>query len=123
MLIEKGADNTSTNAAAALFEAATEGRAEVVSLLVQKGAPLDLQNEEGWTSLIEAAALGHADTVKVLCDAGADPTSGIASDEQPSTMHGVFPEPRIGHGQSDFRCHRKGRFPAGRAILCPREKS
>jgi len=73
-LIEKGADLSATNAAAALIEAATEGRTEVVSLLVQKAAPLDLQNEEGWTALMKSAALGHPKTVQTLCDAGADPS-------------------------------------------------
>src|SRR5207302_1005247 len=52
----------------------TQGDTQVISLLIEKGAPLDLKDEQGWTPLAKAAALGHADAVKALCDAGADPT-------------------------------------------------
>jgi ankyrin repeat domain-containing protein 17 len=73
ILIAKGAADNPTNATRALFDAAVEGRTEIVSLLLQKGAMVNSQDDEGWTPLSKAAALGHADTVEALCDAGADP--------------------------------------------------
>ena len=61
----------------ALIAAAHLGHVEVVSILVDAGAPLDHVNNLGWTALIESIVLGdggarHTETLKLLVDAGAD---------------------------------------------------
>lgn len=61
----------------ALIAAAHLGHHEVVSRLIEAGAPLDHVNNLGWTALIEAVVLGdggpdHIKTVKALVEAGAD---------------------------------------------------
>jgi hypothetical protein len=62
----------------ALIAAAHLGHDGVVRELIAAGAPLDHVNNLGWTALIEAVVLGdggprHAETVRALLDAGADP--------------------------------------------------
>ena len=60
----------------ALIAAAHLGHADVVSVLIRAGAPLDHVNNLGWTALIESIVLGdggarHTATLKALVDAGA----------------------------------------------------
>ena len=61
----------------ALIAAAHLGHADVVSVLIRAGAPLDHVNNLGWTALIESIVLGdggprHTATLKALVDAGAN---------------------------------------------------
>jgi uncharacterized protein len=65
----------------ALIAAAHLGHHQVVRELIRAGAPLDHVNNLGWTALMEAVVLGdggqrHAETVRALLDAGADPRIG-----------------------------------------------
>ncbi|KAL6690982.1 hypothetical protein J3F84DRAFT_404018 [Trichoderma pleuroticola] len=54
-----------------LLWATTEGRDDVVKLLIEKGADVDA-NEHGRTSLLWASKQGHEAIVKLLLEAGAD---------------------------------------------------
>ncbi|MBR2125299.1 MAG: ankyrin repeat domain-containing protein [Akkermansia sp.] len=57
----------------ALMMAAMNGYHEVVEVLVQNGADLNLRNKSGFTALMLAAQKGHAQVVRLLLLAGADP--------------------------------------------------
>lgn len=78
--IGAGADTaavTSPYDGTALIAAAHLGHVEVVSVLVEAGAPLDHINNIKWTALIEAIVLGdggtrHQSVVRTLIEAGAD---------------------------------------------------
>ena len=72
----------------ALIAAAHLGHAEVVRTLIDAGAPLDHVNNLGWTALMESIVLGdggprHAQTLKALLDAGANPNLGDRSGTTP----------------------------------------
>ncbi len=56
-----------------LVRAARNGNLEIVKLLVEHGATIDIGKERGErTALIEAAGQGHVDVVKFLLEKGAD---------------------------------------------------
>jgi hypothetical protein len=57
---------------AALVEAAGQGRAGAVRLMLDAGFPLDARGEDGATALHAAAYSGSASTVRLLLDRGAD---------------------------------------------------
>jgi ankyrin repeat protein len=63
---EKGASND-----AALLYAARNGRAEVVKLLLQKGADIDIRNHLGWSALMMASWWGRTAIMTLLLDGGA----------------------------------------------------
>ncbi len=52
--------------------AAGRGRAEDVRMLLEKGVPVDTEDELGSTPLLWACSGGHADAVKVLLEYGAN---------------------------------------------------
>lgn len=53
---------------------AHQGQTEMVALLVEFGADVNLANSEGVTALMMAALEGHCDIVRLLVQAGADIT-------------------------------------------------
>ena len=55
-----------------LITAAVFGRTEMVKILIDAGADLDFQNNDGSTALISAAFFGRPEIVQLLLDAGAD---------------------------------------------------
>ena len=56
-----------------LHEATDSNAIHVAELLIQKGAPLDIQDEMGWTALHNAAGCGdHPEIVELLLKAGAN---------------------------------------------------
>ena len=57
-----------------VMAAACEGHEDVVRLLAERGADLNLVNEkqEGWTALFLATKWGHTDTVEALTQLGAN---------------------------------------------------
>lgn len=75
LLLSMGADPNirGRKGATALWYAALSGRAEIVQLLVDHRADLNVQEEVARSSLLDSAAsLGHIDVVEVLLEAGAD---------------------------------------------------
>ena len=76
LLIKNGAkpDLPDIDDYTALIWAAKQGHTEVVKLLIEAGADLNLLAEKGtYTALVWAAFRGHAEVVKLLIIAGADP--------------------------------------------------
>lgn len=57
----------------ALMAAASGGRLEVIDLLLEHGAALELQDSEGKTALVCAIEYGKIDAVKKLLERGANP--------------------------------------------------
>ncbi|KAK3366724.1 hypothetical protein B0T24DRAFT_367243 [Lasiosphaeria ovina] len=55
-----------------IYWAADRGYAEIVELLLTKGADLDVVNRDGWTPLIAASDKGHIDVVRLLVEKGID---------------------------------------------------
>lgn len=56
----------------ALMQSAFRGFTDVVAMLCENKASVDMKNKEGETALKLAAQAGHANVVKVLCKNGAD---------------------------------------------------
>ena len=56
----------------ALMEAAVLGNTEMVRLLLDKGAELNLQSKNDQTALMLAVGIGNEEIVRILCEAGAD---------------------------------------------------
>ncbi|WP_354679086.1 ankyrin repeat domain-containing protein, partial [Cupriavidus plantarum] len=61
------------------FDAARQGRWDVLDSLLQAGYPIDRANARGFTAIILAAYNGHPDTVRKLMQAGADACLGDRS--------------------------------------------
>lgn len=76
-LIENGADVNDQDYAgnSALHEASLNGFTDIVQLLIDNGAEIDMQSgpDDLDTPLIDAASNGHISTVKLLLKSGADP--------------------------------------------------
>ena len=72
--LRKGASTSCQNAHGwrPLHNAAANGRADAIRVLVAAGADIHARDSYGWTALHDAAARGHADCVRELLKAGAD---------------------------------------------------
>jgi ankyrin repeat protein len=57
---------------ARLLRAATQGDKKKVAELIQRGAHVDVVDEDGWTPLLWASAHGNEGAVEALIDAGAN---------------------------------------------------
>jgi hypothetical protein len=81
----------------ALHQAAAEGRATAVGILLDLGVPIDLPGQMGGTPLHHAAWWGHGEVVEVLLGRGADPRRraepGIGGTPLGWTAHGSFHSP------------------------------
>ena len=67
----------------AMLRAAKDGNMSMVSLLIAKGAPVDIKDQQGDTPLLLAAGKGHEIVVKCLLEKGAKVNSRDRSDETP----------------------------------------
>lgn len=65
----------------ALQTASQRGRKDIVTLLLGRGAKVNLQNKKGDTALMAAAFNGHVDIVKILVLAGAEVNHKNPADE------------------------------------------
>lgn len=75
LLIEHGADVnviSEDRGNTPLMDAASAGNLEIMDMLIQSGAVLDVCNKSGQTALILAAGQGNTDLAAHLLDAGAD---------------------------------------------------
>ena len=75
LLLEREADvdATAEKGATALMLASASGHTEVVRLLLEWEADIDLQEkEDGFTALLLASATGHTEIVKLLLEQDAD---------------------------------------------------
>ncbi len=75
MLIEKGADinlPTSGHAFSPLMVAAIAGMQDIVRLLIELRAQINVQSSEGTTALMYALMYGNLEIAQMLLDAGAD---------------------------------------------------
>ena len=100
-LLAAGADvdAAQTSGLTALMIAARTGSAQVVNLLVEHGADIDAGTAETRsTALMWAVAESHADSVRALLDAGADPRASTASGFTPllfAARNGDIPMARL----------------------------
>jgi ankyrin repeat protein len=65
--------DTQAQLRALYFQAAREGRQDMLNEFINARFDLNVQDEKGYTALILAAYHGHQDTVTQLLSAGADP--------------------------------------------------
>ena len=63
----------SYNGTTALMSASMEGHLDIVQILLQAKAKLDIQNECGFTALLLAAMKGYSEIVQHLLESGANP--------------------------------------------------
>ena len=75
-----------------LYEAARNGHADILHLLLDKGAKPDIADENGDTPLKAAAREGRKEAVKLLLDKGADPN--MIDDSKNTALHDAA---RMGH--------------------------
>jgi ankyrin repeat protein len=76
-----------------LYEAATNGRAGVVRLLLEKGADVNKRRQCGWAPIDAAAWHGHEDVVALLLGAGASQRRSFSKD---TTLMLASSEGRLG---------------------------
>jgi len=72
-LIASGANaNATVDGNSPLMAATGENCVETVTLLLDRGANVNVTNNDGWTPLIKATSAGYTDVVRVLLQRGAD---------------------------------------------------
>ena len=93
LTLDNGADVTSLDSynGTALIRAAERGHADVVERLLATDIDVDHVNNLGWTALHEAIILGdgserYVQTIRLLIDAGADPTLPTGDGEIPLAL-------------------------------------
>ena len=71
-LLDKGADINEWKYGTPLMMAASEGRIEIATLLIARGADINVQSKNGWCALGFAAEQGQQEMVNLLVAKGAD---------------------------------------------------
>ncbi len=85
----------------ALHKACLDGNGEIVTLLLQKGSPLDGRDDQGFTPLLAAASQRHFEIVKNLLEMGANPS--LSNESQSSLLHYLIrTEPPLTFAQRDM---------------------
>mmetsp|Transcript_9611 Transcript_9611/g.29252 ORF Transcript_9611/g.29252 Transcript_9611/m.29252 type:complete len:133 (+) Transcript_9611:1657-2055(+) len=89
-LLSKGCDPTAHHdemtGDTALHLASNKGRLDMVQLMIEHGAKLDVQNKLGQTALHCAAGYGTVPLVKLLLDKGADKTVTDGEGQTPGAL-------------------------------------
>jgi ankyrin repeat protein len=73
--VSESLDEIDDNGETPLHSCAAQADVRAVKLLLEAGAVVDIQDDEGTTALGEAALGGINDTLAMLLQAGADPNS------------------------------------------------
>lgn len=92
LLAERGADvreKSTFDRYPVICKATIEGQAELIPLLMEKGADIEAKNIDGWTAMNEAVCHRRVDTLKVLLDHGADVSSVINTRHIPGGLGGI----------------------------------
>ena len=84
----------------ALIVATTRGHADIVQMLIAKGADVNARNKEGATPLMGAIMGGRKDIVSLLLDRGADVNASTATTTQVHAITPLFMA--IPKGDKDF---------------------
>lgn len=88
-LLSEGADIDATKGkfkTTVLMEAAVRGNVEVMTMLLDKGADVNISDEDGWTALMGATVQGHLEPVKLLLEHGADVNAKNGNDDTALVM-------------------------------------
>jgi ankyrin repeat protein len=75
---------------------------EIGQLLINRGADLDAQQDDGWTSLHLAALFGHIDFMRLLLDRGANPHARDNFGETPSQVARTHQQQEISRLLSEY---------------------
>ena len=75
-----------TAAVTLIMSAAFAGETDIIRVLIECGADVNLSNENGWTALLSAASCGHVDVVKLLLSIGADANAAAGDGDTPMTV-------------------------------------
>jgi len=75
LLLELGADPDHGGVQIPLSAAVVTGEVPIIEALLAAGAEIDQRDEDGCTALMDAAAAGNLEMVKLLVEAGADPNA------------------------------------------------
>ena len=71
-LIDLGVIKSALDVNEALFPSVEKANTVILQLVLDAGAYVDDENDDGWTALLLASSNGYASCVKLLLDAGAD---------------------------------------------------
>lgn len=74
-LLDEGANINALKGAyktTVLMEASVRGNLEVMKLLIERGADINLTDKDGWTALMGATVQGHLESVSLLLKQGAE---------------------------------------------------
>lgn len=69
-----------------IMSAAFAGETTTVQALAEKGADVNLSNENGWTALLSAASCGHTEMVRLLLSMKADANAADKGGDTPLKM-------------------------------------
>ena len=109
-----------------LHEAAQKGDSKAVQTLLEKGAPVDAQDEKGLTALHYGAMSGYGSVVALLTGHGAD-VNATSPDGRAALHHAVFQgnkeiaEVLVAHGADLNIKDKKGKTPLSLAIEADRQ--
>ncbi len=97
--------NLDLDRGAAMSNAAAAGHTQVVALLIQAGANVNLRDKLGFTPIASAAYAGYGEIVQLLIDAGADTQAPAGESQSYSALEYAqmglyqFPQENLQHAQ------------------------
>jgi ankyrin repeat protein len=97
--------NLDLDRGAAMSNAAAAGHTQIVALLIQAGANVNLRDKLGFTPIASAAYAGYGEIVQLLIDAGADTQAPAGESQSYSALEYAqmglyqFPQENLQHAQ------------------------